>query len=925
MELLKILTLLSVITYTFCVDHGNFKTCAQSSFCRRCREMEPNKSPYVLNFPSAQITPNSVHVELWNNEEQVVFNLTLSALVDNTFRLQVEEASPLRDRFRSLYALKSDPVLAQLEMVSRNEDEITIKNGDNAVKLIRSPFRIDFFSDTEFVASVNARGLFKFEHYRKNDQSDPAANDAENADANSEKKITDPGAWEENFKSFRDSKPFGPSAVAMDITFHGASHAYGIPEHADSLALKDTKDKTDPFRHYNLDVFEYELDSPMAIYGAIPLLYAHGPKRTTGVFWNNPSETWIDIKSSSNSENNVMNSIVNFVSGRSSDGEENKDKTVESHFMSESGVIDVFFLLGPNPKDVIREYARLTGVSPIPQYFALGYHQSRWNYNDEDDVMSVSDNFDNSDIPLDVIWLDIEYTDHKKYFTWDPIRFAHPRIMQQNLTSQGRKLVVIIDPHIKRESGYFLHEDALANDYYVKNAEGAVYEGWCWPGSSSYLDFLNPVVMSYYSSLYSLDKFPEATNDMYLWNDMNEPSVFNGPEITMPKDCIHYGNWEHREIHNTYGLLQVKATYDGLIARSKGTKRPFILTRSFFAGSQRYAAMWTGDNSAEWSHLKISIPMCLSVSIAGMPSCGADVGGFFKNPDNELMIRWYQAGAFLPFYRAHSHIDTKRREPYLFPPEVRNLLRDAIRKRYVYLPLWYTLYHEHEISGLPVIRPLFMEYPSDPAVSTIESTYMVGSSLLCSPVTSAGASSVDVYFPGGSDELWYDIDTYKQYKGEGTVTVPVDMAKIPVFQKGGTIIPTKQRYRRSLTLTHDDPYTLIVALDSKGEANGTLYIDDNESFEYQKGKYLYLSFTFKNNVLTARRIDQDATYPANSWIERVIVIGYSKSAPAAASLKIDGKKDIIKLPVTLDETRQHKTLVVKKPAVKMTQTWSITL
>lgn len=174
--------------------------------------------------------------------------------------------------------------------------------------------------------------------------------------------------------------------------------------------------------------------------------------------------------------------------------------------------------------------------------------------------------------------------------------------------------------------------------------------GWCWPGSSSYLDFLNPAAMSYYSSLYSLDKFPEATNDMYLWNDMNEPSVFNGPEITMPKDCIHYGNWEHREIHNTYGLLQVKATYDGLIARSKGTKRPFILTRSFFAGSQRYAAMWTGDNSAEWSHLKISIPMCLSVSIAGMPSCGADVGGFFKNPDNELMIRWYQVSIILIHY-----------------------------------------------------------------------------------------------------------------------------------------------------------------------------------------------------------------------------------------------------------------------------------
>lgn len=163
--------------------------------------------------------------------------------------------------------------------------------------------------------------------------------------------------------------------------------------------------------------------------------------------------------------------------------------------------------------------------------------------------------FDDHDFPMDLMWLDIEYTDGKKYFTWDSVKFPHPEQMQRNLTATGRKLVLIIDPHIKREGGYFLHEDALSNDLYVKTKDGAVYEGWCWPGSSSYLDLLDPRVQDYYKKLYSFDNFKGTTEIVHIWNDMNEPSVFNGPEVTMPKDVLHYGGWEHRHIHNIYGLL----------------------------------------------------------------------------------------------------------------------------------------------------------------------------------------------------------------------------------------------------------------------------------------------------------------------------------------------------------------------------------
>lgn len=199
--------------------------------------------------------------------------------------------------------------------------------------------------------------------------------------------------------------------------------------------------------------------------------------------------------------------------------------------------------------------------------FGLAYHQSRWNYNDQEDVRQIAESFDKYDLPADTIWLDIEYTDGKKYFTWDTHKFSAPLEMVRNLTDKGRKLVIIVDPHIKRDSNYFLHNEATANGYYVKDKNGKDYEGWCWPGASSYLDFFNPVVREYVFNLYQLDKFHGTTNDVYLWNDMNEPSVFNGPEITMPKDMVHHPEWEHRDVHNINGLMVVQNTHEALFRR----------------------------------------------------------------------------------------------------------------------------------------------------------------------------------------------------------------------------------------------------------------------------------------------------------------------------------------------------------------------
>jgi len=233
---------------------------------------------------------------------------------------------------------------------------------------------------------------------------------------------------------------------------------------------------------------------------------------------------------------------------------------------------------------------------------------------------------------------------------------------------------------------------------------------------------------------------------------MNEPSMFNGPEVTFHKDAIHLNGFEHRNLHNQYGQYHHRSTYLGHLKRTNGEKRPFILTRSTFAGSQRYGAVWTGDNAAEWSHLKISIPMCLSFSVTGMSFCGADIGGFFKNPDAELMIRWYQAAAYQPFFRSHAHIDTKRREPWLFGDESLNLIRDALHARYSLLYYWYTLFYLNEKTGKPPMLPLWTEFTDDKSLFGIDDQHLVGSAIMVKPVTTQGATSIDVIFPG-KDEV----------------------------------------------------------------------------------------------------------------------------------------------------------------------------
>jgi len=830
-----------------------------------------------------------------DSASSAVLVLTITALADKTFRTHINEKNPLKPRYEVQHVLPETLPTVDFDVKDDTGATLTLGvGGTHSVVVTYATFQIDYFVGEDLATTFNSRGLMNFEHLR-------AKTEEEDKD----------GMWSETWKTHADSKPNGPTSVAIDVTFPGAEHVYGIPEHADSLSLKTTKGTTDPYRLYNLDVFEYELDNPMALYGSIPFMTAHRPKQTTGVFLLNAAEMWIDVEKSNtgNGFTGMLRRLQEVVGGGAG-----QVPQTDTHWIAESGVIDMFVMLGSGPTDVFRQYAELTGMPAMPPLFALAYHQCRWNYNDEADVDQVSERLDEANFPVDVIWLDIEHTDGKRYFTWDSSKFPTPKDMQNKVALKGRKMVNIVDPHIKVAGGYRIHEDAKALGHFVKNKDGNDYEGWCWPGSSSWIDFMDPKIQDWWSDQFAFDKYEGTTPAMFFWNDMNEPSVFNGPEVTMHKDNLHADGWEHRDVHNIYGMWQQAATAVGETRRSDGgMDRPFVLSRAFFAGSQKYGAIWTGDNKADWGHLKASVPMLLSISMAGLPFAGADMGGFFGNPETELLQRWYQAGAFQPFMRAHAHLDTKRREPYLFEGEQLDVFRSAVETRYTYLSFWYTLFFEASSSGVPVMRPLWVQYPDDAETFAIETNHMVGADLLVAPATEAGATSVNTYFPGS--EPWYDIESGQVHKAAGWKLVAAPLRKIPVFQRGGSIVPRKMRLRRASALMHHDPFTFDVALDSQFGATGSVFVDDYQTYAYAKdsNKFAYFKLAFTKASATTytftAKQEQGGAYATREWVERINVVGFPFK-PAAITTEGGAA-------VAFDYAAASRSLTIKKPSATL--------
>ncbi|XP_030754515.1 neutral alpha-glucosidase C-like [Sitophilus oryzae] len=388
---------------------------------------------------------------------------------------------------------------------------------------------------------------------------------------------------------------------------------------------------------------------------------------------------------------------------------------------------------------------------------------------------------------------------------------------------------------------------------------------------------------------------------------MNEPTLFdNLYERSLPYDTLHYGNVKHRDVHNIYGMLQTMSTHQGLIARDGGKLRPFILSRAYFAGQQRYANKWSGDNWGHFEDLRFSVPMALTSNLLGVAFYGADIPGFFGTATEELLIKWYQIGIWLPFFRAHAANGSPRREPYRFNNDTQIILRETIGLRYKHLPYWYTLFYEHTRTGDPIVRPLLYEYPEDKTGHSLTDQLLVGSDILTSSVYESNATSVSIYFPG-NNQSWFQVTGNRVVFESGTWSdVPVDLTFNPVFYRSGSIIPRKPNVQRSTADIKDDPNELHVVPDQNGNATGRIYIDDFESFNYANEKqYLYVNLDYdassKSVQITSVDSDNDAS---NFTLSVQTIYLYNKKDDETFTIeKVEQTRDGVSL-VDLDLSTQ---------------------
>ncbi|KAI0944115.1 hypothetical protein AcV7_002026 [Taiwanofungus camphoratus] len=965
------LLLLLTVPAVLAVKTQDFKTCSQAPFCRRGRALSARAkespswhSPYSVDSSTVVISPEQASFTAAVKSAiypEIKFGLDVRVHQDGVVRVRMDEVNGLRKRYdeAASWALVAEPAISQdIKWAVSKKDVRAVYGNKKDIEVVVAfePFKVTLLRNGREQVVLNGQGLLHMEHFRTKEAVEqsklPADAQVDGLGPDDSQVVmqvnprawfegeTEDGWWEETFSSWTDSKPKGPESLSVDINFPNHGHVYGIPQHATRLSLPTTTGEnayySDPYRLYNADVFEYLADSPMSLYGSIPVMHAHSADSTVGIFNAIGSETWIDVAHPTH-------------------------KSTETHWISESGILDVFIMPGPTPADIFGQYTRLTGTPALPAHWALGHHQCRWNYISSDDVREVQRRFDLEDMPVDVFWLDIEYAEEHKYFIWDKKTFPDPVDMTHDVEALGRKMVVIIDPHLKRTASYPVYQEANELGVLVKLKDGERdYEGWCWSGSSAWIDFFNPASWNWWKSLFKTvqegDKWAwtDSTIDTYIWNDMNEPSIFNGPEISMPRDNIHYGGWEHRDVHNINGMLLHNITSQALIARADPPRRPFVLTRSFYAGSQRFGAMWTGDNLGTWEHMAVGVRMVLANNIGGFSFAGSDIGGFFGNPEPEMLVRWYQVGAFSPFFRAHAHIDTKRREPYLLDEPYKSMLRSILRLRYSQLPVWYTAFREASVTGLPVLRPHYVTFPQDEAGFAIDDQYFVGSSgLLVKPVVEKGVTEVSVYLP--EDQVYYDYFTHHIYRGASkgrSVIVPADLSKTPLLIRGGSIVPTRERPRRSSPLMKYDPFTLRVALSNAGGAYGELYLDDGVTFSHRNGEFIWREFKaekkdkkdkgvrISSRDLASRKPREAvdgaalATYDGSNAfvkdmaavrIERVVIFGL---ASKPTSVKVEGGKELewdFTPGIAASDKKENMSslLVVKDPGVSITSDWDI--
>lgn len=549
-------------------------------------------------------------------------------------------------------------------------------------------------------------------------------------------------------------------------------------------------------------------------------------------------------------------------------------------FGVKGGELNYYFFYGPDVQKVVEKYTELTGKPNMPPIWALGYQQCRWSYFPDTQVESIVQSFRNKKIPLDVIYLDIEWMDAYKVFKWDENAFSNPLKLSKKLNDLGVKMVTIIDPGVKADENYFVAKSGLAGDHFVKYPDGELYKGEVWAGESYFPDFTKPETRYWWSEFF---------NDMIkagikgFWNDMNEPAVWGQtfPEITQ----FDYDGSKksHKAVHNVYGMQMARASFDGSKKYLNG-ERPFIITRSAYAGVQRYSSVWTGDNgSTEDDYLQGAV-MVQGLNLSGVSFCGPDIGGFAGEPTKELFERWLQLGVFTPFFRTHSMKNTKSQEPWSFGEDVESNAREMIKLRYKLLPYIYTAFYQAHKYAIPIVKPLFWYNQNDEYTYNVgnQMEYYFGDSLLIA-VPKIHQDYTRVYLPEGN---WYEFDTKKIYPGKQDVVISSGRAKLPVFIKEGSVIPM----REAQDYTTQNDFTELELHVYPGKNNTSyFYEDDGISFNYENNDYLLREINLANSPDT---IDLDIKHHEGKFKSKIKDITLFVYNVSAVKSLVVNKKEI---------------------------------
>ena len=564
------------------------------------------------------------------------------------------------------------------------------------------------------------------------------------------------------------------------------------------------------YEMWNTDEPAPQVDSFKSLYKSIPFFVTLRKNVVYGLFFDNSYRSVFDM------------------------GKESDDYF---WFGCEEGNLDYYFIAGEDMPQVLGGYTYLTGTVPLPQMWTLGYQQSRWGYVTEEDIMEVAENMRRNQIPCDVIHLDIDYMERYKVFTWNKERYQDQKKTIRDLKEDGFKIVTIIDPGVKVEEGYDIYDTGVKEGYFATTPEGEIYVNAVWPGDAVYPDFGKEEVRKWWGDN---QKFLLEQGVSGVWNDMNEPASFRGE---LPADVVFTDEDEisnHARMHNLYGHNMAKATYEGL--KKHDGKRPFVITRACFAGTQKYSTAWTGDNHSIWAHLQMAIPQLCNLGMSGMSFVGTDVGGFGSDTTKELLIRWVQTGCFSPLFRNHSAIGTRRQEPWTFDKETMDIYRKYVKLRYQLIPYYYDLFFEGETSGLPIMRPLVLHYEKDENVKNNNNEFLVGENLLVAPVTEQGVTCRTVYLPAGE---WYDYWTGEKIEGESYILAKAPLDTCLMYVKAGSIIPN---FPEQEFVGEKEIDTLILDVYA-GQGSYEHYQDNGTDFAYRQGEYNQYHIEQKENVL----------------------------------------------------------------------------